>query len=204
MPDIIGVMQITDQEGSMLVQTARRIVTDHLSGRPAAPDGDFKSKFSFHAGVFVTLCRNGSLCGCIGIPYPTRKLYDSLMDAAVSAATADSRFQPVSLSQLGEITFEVTVLSEPQQIAVSSPKQYLSEIIIGRDGLIVQSEYNSGLLLPQVPAEYGWSVEEFLRHTCRKAGLGEDCWKKADTKISKFQGVIFKELQPYGQVVRQT
>ena len=194
---------ITDQEGRMLVQAARKIVTDHLSGRQAAPDDDFKSRFSFHAGVFVTLCKSGSLCGCIGVPYPARKLHDALADAAISAAVADPRFQSVSLSDLDEITFEVTVLSEPQEIAASSPRQYLSEIATGRDGLIVQSQHNSGLLLPQVAAEYGWTAEEFLRNTCQKAGLDEDCWKRADTKISKFQGVIFKEERPCGQVVRQ-
>ena len=59
------------------------------------------------------------------------------------------------------------------------------------------------MLLPQVPKEYGWSVEEFLNHASEKAGLEKNAWKNKYTMVSKFEGVIFKEEFPNGKVVRQ-
>jgi len=86
---------------------------------------------------------------------------------------------------------------------VSDPLEYPSKIKVGRDGLIVKSGFNSGLLLPQVPKEYGWNEEEFLGHTCEKAGLAKDYWKKKETKILKFEGIVFAEQSPGGSVLRE-
>jgi uncharacterized protein (TIGR00296 family) len=77
-------------------------------------------------------------------------------------------------------------------------------IKVGRDGLIVKQGLYSGLLLPQVPVEYGWSEKEFLNHTCQKAGLPDNCWMDKKTKIFSFEGIIFKEIEPNGNVVRKT
>ena len=81
--------------------------------------------------------------------------------------------------------------------------EYLEKIKIGRDGLIVSHSFYSGLLLPQVPGEYGWSVKEFLQHTCMKAGLEHDFWETGKAKIERFEGIVFKEEIPNGQVVRE-
>ncbi|MDH3204845.1 MAG: AMMECR1 domain-containing protein, partial [Nitrosopumilus sp.] len=64
--------------------------------------------------------------------------------------------------------------------------------------------YTSGLLLPQVPVEYNWDVEEFLKYTCEKAGLGKDAWKDKGIRVLKFEGVIFKEKSPNGLVIRES
>ena len=70
-------------------------------------------------------------------------------------------------------------------------------------GLIIEKNFQSGLLLPQVPVEYNWSVVDFLNHTCHKAGLPNGSWKDKDTKISKFQGIIFREILPNGEIIRE-
>ena len=124
--------------------------------------------------------------------------------AAISAATQDIRFNPVTADELDKIIFEVTVLTPPVEIKVEQPSEYLKQIQVGRDGLIVENSYSSGLLLPQVPTEYGWNVEEFLEYKCQKAGLEKDAWKDKDTKISRFQGVIFKEESPNGTIIRES
>ena len=80
--------------------------------------------------------------------------------------------------------------------------EYPSKIKVGRDGLIVKWEFGSGLLLPQVPVEYGWNEEEFLNYTCEKAGAPPDCWRKKGTKILRFEGIVFKEINPNGKVVQ--
>ena len=196
-------LDISNEQGTELVTTARRIATEFLTGRQATRDGRFDSKFGFHAGVFVTLNMHGSLRGCIGFPLPSRRLCDGLADAAVSAATRDPRFRPVTPEELDTVAFEVTVLTVPVEIAATEPGEYVSSVTVGRHGLIVENASSSGLLLPQVPAEYGWDAEEFLAHTCVKAGLDRDAWKDESTRVLSFEGVVFKEESPGGKVVRE-
>ena len=134
---------------------------------------------------------------------PVKKLSRAIVDGAIAAATEDPRFPPVTTKELDDIMFEVTVLTPPMEIDVSDPIEYLSKIKVGRDGLIIRHSFSSGLLLPQVPVEYGWNVEEFLQHTCEKAGLARDTWKNESVKIEKFEGIIFKEETPNGAIVRE-
>ncbi len=101
------------------------------------------------------------------------------------------------------IVVEVTVLTPPQELKVNDPKEYLQKIKIGRDGLIVRNGIRSGLLLPQVPIDWGWNVKEFLEHTCNKADLPKDCWKDSKTTIKSFSGIIFQEEEPNGKVVQE-
>ena len=195
---------LSDSDGEKLVKTARAVVTEFLKTKNKMKlDKDFEESFSSNAGVFVTLNHKSNLRGCIGYALPDKKLYNALQEAAISAATDDPRFPSVAFEELDQITFEVTVLTPPQEIEVSDPQEYPSKVKVGRDGLIVKSGFNSGLLLPQVPKEYGWNEEEFLDHTCEKAGLPKEQWKEKDTKILKFEGIVFKEQSPGGSVVRE-
>ncbi len=195
---------LSDLDGEKLVNTARAVVTEFLKTKNKMKlDKDFEEAFSANAGVFVTINHQSSLRGCIGYPLPDKKLFKALEEAAISAATEDPRFPSVTFEELDQITFEVTVLTPPQEIEVLDPLEYLSKIKVGRDGLIVKAGFNSGLLLPQVPVEYGWNEEEFLGHTCEKAGLAKDYWRKKETKILKFEGIVFKEQTPDGSVVRE-
>ncbi len=196
--------QFSDLDGIELVKMARKVVTAFLKNHSKISDSEFISKFDFNAGVFVTLNKKDELRGCIGYPIPIKKLSEGLSDAAISAAVKDPRFTPVTTNELDEIIFEVTVLTLPEKIKVEEYSEYLSQIKVGRDGLIIENNFSSGLLLPQVPTEYGWSEEEFLEHTCQKAGLIKDAWKEKSTIISKFQGVIFKEEKPNGDIVRES
>ena len=97
----------------------------------------------------------------------------------------------------------MTILSETEEISASLSDEIIQEIKIGRDGLIIEKNFQSGLLLPQVPVEYNWNVVDFLNHTCHKAGLPNGSWKDKDTKISKFQGIIFREILPNGEIIRE-
>ena len=196
--------KISDDDGIELVKMARKVITDYLKNDSKSNDSEFNSKFDFNSGVFVTLNKQNSLRGCIGYPLSDQKLSEGLVNAAISAATRDPRFSPVDADELGEIVFEITILSPPEEIKVQDPIEYLSIIKVGRDGLIVKNQYASGLLLPQVPTEYGWNEEEFLNHTCEKAGLDNNAWKDKTTKISRFQGIVFKEVSPNGLVVRES
>lgn len=196
---------ISQADGELLVKTARKIITEFLkNNKKPQINSDFESKFSFASGVFVTLNKNNNLRGCIGYPLPSQKLSQALFDASLSAALDDPRFEPVKFDELNGITLEVTVLTPPQEIIVNDPIEYPSKIKVGRDGLIVKYSFYSGLLLPQVPIEYGWNEIEFLEHTCEKAGLEKNFWKNKDVVISKFEGIIFKELEPNGEIIQDT
>ena len=196
--------QLSDSDGAVLVKTARKAVTEFLSnGNRIKLESDIEEKFSFNSGVFVTLNNPGGLRGCIGFPMPEKKLSHAIIEGAIAAATEDPRFPSVKTNELNDIVFEVTVLTTPVEIDVSDPTEYLEKIKVGRDGLIIRHSFSSGLLLPQVPVEYGWDVEEFLQHTCEKAGLSRDTWKNESVKIEKFEGIIFKEETPNGAIVRE-
>ncbi len=196
--------KLSDSDGVLLVKTARQAVTEFLSnGNQIRLEAELEKKFSFDSGVFVTLNKPDGLRGCIGFPMPEKKLSHAIIEGAIAAATEDPRFPPVTTKELDDIMFEVTVLTPPVEIDVSDPMEYLTKIKVGRDGLIVRHSFYSGLLLPQVPGEYGWSVEEFLQHACHKAGLEKDFWKSGKAKIEKFEGIVFKEETPNGEVVRE-
>ena len=97
----------------------------------------------------------------------------------------------------------MSILTPPKEVLVSDPKLLPKTIKVGRDGLIASNGPYHGLLLPQVPVEYGWDEEEFLRQTCVKAGMTPDMWLDKDTKISSFQADVFTEEAPRGKAVRK-
>ena len=197
--------QLTPEEGNLLVGLARKAVEKRLKdGKVIDPPNGLAKKLMKRCGVFVTLnsLRRGKreLRGCIGLPYPTHPLAHAVIASAIDAAMQDPRFPPVSFEELDRIVFEVSVLTPPELIEVETPRDYPSEVTVGRDGLIVEMSYHRGLLLPQVPVEWGWDGEEFLCQCCLKAGLSPDCWLIESTKLYRFQAIIFEEVSPRGEV----
>jgi len=193
------------EEGKFLVELARKAVEEDLKCRKriSAPE-NISEKLLQPCGVFVTIntIRHGEkeLRGCIGYPYPTTPLVQAVIESAISSATQDPRFYPLSLSELDNVVFEVSVLTPPQLIEVKKPNEYLPKIMVGKDGLIVERGMFKGLLLPQVPVEWKWDEEQFLCQCCIKAGLPPDCWLLENTKIYKFQAIIFEEEKPRGEI----
>lgn len=182
---------LTEEEGKLAVRLARAELEKRIggSGEPPLP---IPPVFSRKRGVFVTLTREGELRGCIGYPYPHLPLADAIRDAAVSAALGDPRFPPVDAGELPLLRVEVTILTPPE-LMQDDPEARPRTIEVGRHGLIVRGRGRSGLLLPQVPVEWGWNSREFLDHTCRKAGLAPGCWKEREVEIFTFEGQIFHE-----------
>jgi uncharacterized protein (TIGR00296 family) len=197
--------QLTLEEGKFLVNLARQTVTEYLkNGKILQVPENVSPKLMEPCGVFVTLNsfhnETKTLRGCIGLPYPTTPLVQAVIEAALSAATRDPRFPPVALEELDQITFEVSVLTPPERVEVEKPTDYPSKIKVGCDGLIIEKSYCKGLLLPQVPVELDWNEEEFLCQCSMKAGLSPDSWLLKDTKIYRFQAIIFEEALPKGQI----
>ncbi|MGQ9624862.1 MAG: TIGR00296 family protein [Candidatus Bathycorpusculaceae bacterium] len=201
--------QLSLEDGELLVKLARKAVEEYLkTEKRISTPKDIPKKFLQPCGVFVTInsIRNGEkeLRGCIGYPYPTTPLAQAVIESAISSATQDPRFYPLSLSELDYVIFEVSVLTPPKLIEVDKTSDYPSKIKVGEDGLIVERGMFKGLLLPQVPVEWEWDEEEFLCQCCIKAGLPPDNWLLKDTKIYKFQAIVFEEEKPNGEVTRKT
>ncbi|MGA1820250.1 MAG: TIGR00296 family protein [Thermoplasmatota archaeon] len=191
----------TEKDGDLAVRTARAVIMNKLGGKgveiPEAPPN-----FKKESGVFVTLNTypGKNLRGCIGYPEPIMALGKAISDVAVAAALRDPRFPPVRLEEMKNIVIDVTLLTPPEDIRFMDEEDLVRQVRIGRDGLIAKKGFYSGLLLPQVPVEYDWSVEEFLSHTCMKAGLHPEEWRRGDVKFQRFQGKVFGEEFPDGPV----
>jgi len=182
---------LAENEGMLAVHIARHAIESKLKGDTYAPT-ELPPIFNEKRGVFVTLKKLRDLRGCIGIPYPIMPLKIALIEAAISAAVSDPRFPPVRNKELPDIAIEVTILSVPK-LLTTSPEQRPTSVKVGTHGLIIQERDFSGLLLPQVPLEYGWDSTTFLEHTCLKAGLHRDCWKMSSVDVFTFEGQIFNE-----------
>jgi uncharacterized protein len=178
-------MAIPRDDGMALVRLARESATAAALGGKA-PDPPADGVFARHAGAFVTLHAHGELRGCIGQPEPRESLGDVIVHCARAAALEDPRFPPLLPEELPGIDVEVSVLTPP--VRVMDP----STIVVGRHGLIVAQGSRRGLLLPQVAVEWGWTLDEFLAHTCRKAGLPLDAWRHG-ADVFAFEAEIFSE-----------
>jgi len=200
--------ELSLEEGTFLVEIARRAVEEYLKTRKriSIPE-NISKKLLQPCGVFVTIntIKDGEkeLRGCIGYPYPTTPLAQAIIESAISSATQDPRFYPLSLSETDNVVLEVSVLTPPQLIEVKKPSEYPTKIKVGKDGLIVERGMFKGLLLPQVPVEWEWDEEQFLCQCCIKAGLPPDNWLLEGTKIYGFQAIIFEEEKPRGEVKRK-
>lgn len=198
------------EDGKLLIQFARVNIENYLKQSKRIPVPEvIKQKFGTKYGAFVTLnthdVSGNLLRGCIGYIEPIYSLYDVIHKVSVSSATEDPRFPSVTLKEMDNIIIELSILTPPKLIEVDDPKEYLEQIVIGRDGLIAEKGMRRGLLLPQVPVDHdrNWTVEEFLNHTCQKAWLSPDEWQDKNTKIYSFRAILFEEETPKGEVFRK-
>jgi uncharacterized protein (TIGR00296 family) len=202
-------MDLSIEDGRRAVGIAREALETRFSDSPSSSGAAEDSTiFGDKRGVFVTLNRADTvgerLRGCVGFPYPVRPLGDAIRSAAIAAATEDPRFPPVTESELGSLVVEVSILTPPKDVSAPRRQDLPSMIRIGTDGLIIEDELHSGLLLPQVASEFGMSQMEFLSQTCMKAGLPPDSWLDEHTRVLAFQAEIFSEMRPRGEVRRVT
>lgn len=192
----------SNTEGKIAVKAARDSIEASIKGYNQ-PGINYPNIFDKECGVFVSIKRysSGDLRGCIGNPEPVLPLKTALEKAAKNA-TNDPRLPPLEVDELGDIIVEVTLITPPEEIEYKNPNELINLITCGIDGLIISKGQDKGLLLPQVPVNQGWDEEEFLDNTCKKAGLPSTAWQEGDCTVHKFQGEIFAEETPNGNIVR--
>lgn len=179
-------LSLTPDEQQYLKDLVRLAITSQLSGRgPDSPPEPASDLPRTELGAFVTLKRNGHLRGCIGNLVGRGPLFQTVWNMALAAAFQDPRFNPLTAAEMDGLSIEISVLGPLEPC----PDPQLVEI--GRHGLIMRRGGNQGLLLPQVPVEWGWDREQFLAQTCRKAGLPANAWREPGTEIYWFQAVVF-------------
>ena len=176
---------LTPDEKRYLKELVHLVIVARLAGRepalPPPPTDMLRRQF----GAFVTLTINGRLRGCIGHIVGDRPLYETIAGMAEAAAFGDPRFPPLSRREFENVAIEISILSP------LTPCPDPALVTVGRHGLLVRQGSRSGLLLPQVPVEWGWDRETFLDQTCHKAGLAPGCWKDPATTLFWFEAEVF-------------
>jgi len=188
-------------QGKSLIKLARKSLEYALASGQAISETCKDKALLEKRGVFATLHTfpKRELRGCIGYPYPVKPLWEAVAEAAVEAGIHDPRFPPMKSNELENVILELSVLTKPEEI--KGDRKTLPKMIeIGKDGLIVQRGYRSGLLLSQVATQQGWDAQTFLEECCAKAGLSENIWQSSETRVLKFQAQIFSETAPGKEV----
>jgi len=180
--------ELDAREREILLTTARNAIAARLLRRCF----DFPAptpQLLLPCGAFVTLKIDGCLRGCIGHITASRPLVDTVREVACESAFQDPRFPPLTAEELPLVHIEISVLSPFHRV------RDVDSIEVGTHGILLRKGSRSGLLLPQVATEQGWNREQFLDHTCRKAGLPTETWRSTDAVIEIFSAVVFQEKE---------
>lgn len=183
-----AVSGLTDDDKRKLLALTRQVLIDHLEQRePARIEADSEA-LSQQRAAFVTWRKRstGELRGCIGEVIAQRSLIESVVRMAVASGTQDPRFPPITMNEMPNLTVEISALTPMTPIEPD-------DVEVGRHGLMIAKGHRSGLLLPQVPVEQGWSREGFLRGLCSKAGLRREAWKDPDVRLLSFEAEVWGE-----------
>jgi AmmeMemoRadiSam system protein A len=183
----------SDVDRALLLEIAREAIAAHVnrqsqsqSQSQSAIRNPQSAILTRPGAVFVTIHKRGDLRGCIGQVESTEPLGQIVPRIAVAASSADPRFPPLSPDELNDVDLEISLLGP--LIPIAGPQ----DIVVGRDGLVVEQGWHRGLLLPQVATEWKWDAETFLDHTCQKAGLPKDAWRRG-AAMWRFEAEVFGE-----------
>ena len=193
---------ITDEEKKALLALARETIAAKLEGRKpqyrlgssvekAIEEGT--SALTKPCGAFVTLHTRGgadrkNLRGCIGRMSASGPLEKTVCSMAIEAAFGDPRFPPLDASEFPDIDIEISALSPMERC--DDPRS----VKVGVHGLYLMHRGRAGVLLPQVPVEQGWDLDEYLDYICVKAGLPPHSYNAPGAELYTFTATVFGEL----------
>ena len=188
---------ITEEEKTALLADARETIAAHLEKRSpqyrrsenlAAAIAEGRSALSLPCGAFVTLHSEGhKLRGCIGRMAASGALEKTVQTMAIEAAFGDPRFPPLNKEELPHCEIEISVLSPMEKC--SNPRS----VKVGVHGLYLIYHGRSGVLLPQVPVEQGWDLDEYLDYICTKAGVPPKSYEAPGAELLTFTATVFGE-----------
>jgi len=184
---------LDDKTGRALVEHARRVVEFRLRSN-RSPEFD-ESLLKEHPqlrekhGVFVTIKKDGQLRGCIGSLSAENPVCDGVGKFALKAAFEDPRFTPVTDTELPNLEYSVSILTDPAPLN-APPEQFASHLRPGIDGVILVLGGRTSTFLPQVWEELP-NPEEFLAHLCLKQGAPPDAWRRPDARLLTYSAMVF-------------
>jgi len=179
---------LTNDEKCLLLSIARTTIENYLNdgSKPLLPE--MSESLTEIRGAFVSLHRLKELRGCIGHIIGKMPLAETVQEMAIAAATQDPRFPTLSPEELEDIDIEISALTPLEKIDAN-------DVEVGKHGLLIARGQFQGVLLPQVPVEYGWTRTQFLENTCVKASLPTDAWQDEETEIYAFTAEVFGERE---------
>ena len=192
---------ISEQEKKTLLAEARESIAARLEGREPQYCVEPALQISIEEGIsalakpcgaFVTLhsrdsLGNRDLRGCIGRMAASTPLEKTVRTMALEAAFGDPRFSPLGASEFPRIDIEISALS-PMELC-PDPRT----VKVGVHGLYLIHRGRGGVLLPQVPVEQGWNLDEYLDYICIKAGLPPGSYEAPGAELYTFTAVVFGE-----------
>jgi AmmeMemoRadiSam system protein A len=189
---------LSPEQGQLLVKLARQTLSKQLAKQ--IPQNEIDSLnaalsdpcFNSSCGTFVTLTIHGKLRGCIGNLTSNEPLTSGVRRNAINAAFHYPRFSPLGASELGCVSIEVSILSEPRPLYYREASDLLKKIRPKIDGVILRKDQASATFLPQVWEQLP-QPHDFLTHLCLKAGLASDAWQHSELEISTYQVQYFEE-----------
>ena len=171
-----------------LLGFARKTINRYLTTETVPLARGFSPAVLEYRGVFVTLKKYGNLRGCIGRLIPELPLGQLVGAMAIQSALNDNRFRPVTIAEMKDIEIELSVLTPMKTVPRAE------DIVVGRDGVLLQKGRSGAVFLPQVATEQGWSREEMLDQLCLKAGLAKGSWRTG-AEFQTFQAIVFHESE---------
>jgi AmmeMemoRadiSam system protein A len=186
-------MSFTEAQKQTLLQLARASIQHGLQkGKPLPVDSkDYDSELQQPLACFVTLNEAQQLRGCIGHLSAIQPLVLDVAENAYSAAFSDPRFPSLQPSELDQLEIEISVLSQPQAMQVTSESDLLEQMRPQIDGLILEDGVYRGTFLPTV-----WESlpdkQDFLRHLKMKAGMRPDYWSD-NIRVSRYTTESFSD-----------
>jgi len=187
-PPSSAVDELQQADKKALLTLARKTINRYLTTETVPLARGFSPAVQEFRGVFVTLKKFGNLRGCIGRLIPEAPLGQLVGAMAIQSALNDHRFRPVTIAEMKDIEIELSVLTPMKTVPRAE------DIVVGRDGVLLQKGRAGAVFLPQVATEQGWSREEMLDQLCLKAGLAEGSWRTG-AEFQTFQAIVFHESE---------
>jgi AmmeMemoRadiSam system protein A len=190
---------LTAEEKSALLADAREAIAAKLENRRPAYSRESEaalesgvSVLTKPCGAFVTIHKTDAgghrqLRGCIGRMTGAESLEKTVRTMAVEAAFGDPRFPPLKTAEFALCDIEISVLSPMEQCPDPG------KVRVGVHGLYLIYRGRAGVLLPQVPVEQGWNLDEYLDYICVKAGVPPKSYAEPDAELRTFTAVVFGE-----------
>ncbi len=177
---------LNKEKTQFLIDIAREAILSQLNRTPLHLIENPYPELEQVLGVFVTLSIQGKLRGCIGNIIGQYPLYLGVQNMALQAAFHDPRFPTLTQEEFDIVRIEISILSPLVPI-------HPHQVKVGTHGLLLRYQGHSGVLLPQVPTEQGWTKDEYLSGLAQKAGVSVEAINHKDAQLFGFTATIIKE-----------